>query len=147
MKGNKQADVHSVFSGRLRQLIAAAAACADGFRRSGQRGWTVPDENDAESLFDVPALHQPGFDREPINVNYEQCFQDEENPGTVGDVIGLKLQVDYVAAEERAYRFRHASTVRCLVHAAGRRMGDSVGPVFRYVEETVGDVIRTGGAE
>jgi len=146
-QGTKKAEVHEVFRKRLTELVENAQKASDGFTAKGQRAWFIPSDLEAESVLDVPQLHKPSFDRQPINTNYEQCFQDEENPGTVGDVIALKQQVDYNAAEERAFRLRHASVCRCLTHSHGRRFGEAVGPALTYVEETIADMITAGAAE
>ena len=144
--GTTKASVKSVFSARLRDLIEKARSASEGAKFSGQRRWCIPDTLAAADLFSIEQLHQPAWDRTEINTNYEQCFQSVTDPGTTGDVIGLKLKVDYNAMEERAFRFRHASVCRCIVHAMSRRHAEAEGPTFPFVEETVSDVISAGGA-
>lgn len=146
--GTKKADIYAVFSQRLQALRDYAAAAAAAAQQAGPRQWCIPPgmADSASSLQDIANLHKAGFDRSEINTGYEQCFQTSSNPGTTGDVIGTKLQCDYNAAEERAFRFRHATPVRCLVHAAGRRQGDAGGPVFRHIEETTAAVINSGAS-
>jgi hypothetical protein len=150
-KGTKKADVLPPFSTRLRELRAQAALQAAAFTGSGFRPWNIPEDTTATNLFsDIENLHggqDTGFDRTTINKTYEKCFQDPNDPGTNGDVIGLKLQMDYLAAAERAFRFRHASTPRLLVHALSRRHFQGVGPVFPFCEEAVSNVIRSGALE
>ena len=34
-----------------------------------------------------------------------------------------KIQIDYIASLERAFRTRQASSVRCKIHASARRRG------------------------
>lgn len=142
--GTKKSDIHPVFKKRLDDLVAKAAATSAGFRAAGQRPWNIPNGMTGADLLDIAKLHEPAFNRQTINTNYEQCFQDVNSPGTVADVIALKLQVDYNAAEERAFRFRHASVCRCIVHGIGRRHGESIGPTFPYIEETIADVVAAG---
>lgn len=43
--------------------------------------------------------------------------------GTQGDAMSAKLQSDYLATMERAFRARHASPVRRALQAASRRLG------------------------
>jgi hypothetical protein len=144
-RGTTKAKVHDVFSKRLEELRERGADVSEGLQGSGQRKWYIPTDLKAEDLFDLAKLHEPSFDRTEANTNYVECFQDKAGPGTTADVVSLKRQVDYNAAEERAFRFRHASPCRCLVHAACRRHFHDSGPVFAYVRQVEEDIIRAGG--
>jgi hypothetical protein len=150
-KGSKKADVLPPFNTRLAELKSQALEQAMEFRGDGSRPWNVPADIEAEHLFnDIPTLHggsDTGFDRTEINTKYAECFQDPAAPGTNGDVIGLKLQMDYLAAMERAFRFRHASTSRLLTHAMSRRWFQANGPVFTFIETAVSNVIKAGALE
>lgn len=150
-KGTKKAAVLPPFSTRLAELKAQADKQAEAFKGTGFRPWNIPEDTIATNLFtDIENLHggnNTGFDRTEINKRYVQCFQDASSPGTGGDVIGLKLQMDYLAAAERAFRFRHASTPRLLTHAASRRHFQAKGPVFSFIEEAVSNVIEAGALE
>ena len=64
-----------------------------------------------------------GFDRKQLNQLFASLIEDGNSPGTAGDAVGVKIQIDYVGALERAFRARHASPLRCLAHAAARREG------------------------
>lgn len=148
-KGTQKADVLAPFNTRIAELRAQAEAQAKSFKGEGFRPWNIPDDLEpAQHLInDIRILHggtDKGFDRTTINKKYEECFQDASNPGTGGDVIGLKLQMDWLAAAERAFRFRHASTVRLLTHAMCRRWFQSKGPAIKYVETAVKNVIQAG---
>jgi hypothetical protein len=136
--------VAKVFSERLKQLRANAGGQAAAVRGEKARPWQVPDN--MKDLLDVPNLHKAGFDRQEINDAYQTCMQDTENFGTVGDIIALKQQVDYVATEERAFRLRHATICRCLIHGAARRFGQSVSRTYPNIEQQVSDIIAAGGA-
>lgn len=142
--GNKQGVVHDVFKKRLKNLQGCAQKIYDGFTGSGQRVWDIPEDLSAASLFEIASLHKPSFDRESINTNFKEAIASAENPGTVGDVIGLTLQCDYNAAEERAFRFRHASPVRCFAHSAARQKGRAKGPVLPRIEEDAANSIAAG---
>lgn len=145
MKGSTKAKVHDVFKDRLDDLKAKGKKVAEGFTATGQREWYIPEALEAETLFDIAQLHKPVFDREEINTNYVECFQDPESPGTVADIISLNHQQDYNAAEERAFRFRHASPCRLLAHAMCRRYFHDTGPVFEYLRQVEEDIIAAGG--
>jgi len=148
VQGTKKGDVLPPFTTRLRELKRQAEAQANAFKGDGARVWNIPEDITATHLFaDIRSLHgakDTGYDRTTINNRYELCFQSADDPGTVGDVIGLKLEMDYLAAAERAFRFRHASTPRLLTHAACRRWFQAKGPVFAFIEEAVGNAIQAG---
>lgn len=136
--------VHEVFRKRITDLIDKAANKAEAFTRGEQRKWDIPKDLSASDLFRVASLHTPSFKRDEINTNYLQCFQSAKDMGTVGDVVSLKFQIDYNAAEERAFRFRHASVCRNLCHALSRRRAHGNGPTFVYIEREAADRIRAG---
>lgn len=81
-----------------------------------------------------------------MNANYAECFQDVADMGTTGDVIALKQQIDYIACEERAFRFRHASVCRLMAHAASRQRGHGIGNTFTHIEKQVADCIKAGAS-
>lgn len=143
--GTTKARVHPVFTKRLDDLRANAAAAVQALTGAGVRQWQVPADYTGD-LLDVPKLHKPSFDREEINTNYKEVMQDPANPGTVGDVIGLKSQMDNVATEERAFRIRHSSVVRSFVHAGGRRYGQANGRMFDNIQDQAAKMILAGGA-
>jgi hypothetical protein len=142
-KQSTKARVHEVFKKRLDELAEKSQLAEEGLR-GGQREWYVPSDLGAEDLFDIAKLHDTSFDRGEVNANYSQCFQSATDMGTVGDVISLKTQIDYNAAEERQFRFRHASVCRNLAHAMARRRAQGNGPTFAYVEKQAGDAIKAG---
>jgi len=150
-KGTKKADVLNPFNTRILELRAQALAQAKELKGEGFRKWNIPEDLDATNLFtDLAILHgssDKGFDRTEINKRYEQCFQDPASPGTVGDVIGLKLQMDWLAAAERAFRYRHASVPRLLSHGMCRRWFQAMGPSLAYVETSVRNIIAAGALE
>ena len=150
-KGTKKADVLPPFNTRLKELKQQAEKQAEEFKGTGSRAWNIPEDLTATHLFkDISLLHgdeDTGFDRTKINKKYEECFQNAQDPGTTGDVIGLKLQMDYLAAAERAFRFRHASVPRLLTHAMCRRWFQAKGPTFSFIEQAVSNVIKAGALE
>lgn len=142
--GTQQATIAETFRKRLQQLRASAGKQADALIGSGARPWQVPD--DTGDLLDIEKLHKPGFDRQLLNDAYQKCMQDTAAFGTTGDVIALKQQIDYVATEERAFRLRHATVCRAMVHGGLRRQGQSISRIFSNIEKQVSDIIANGGA-
>lgn len=116
--------IHEVFTSTLDAIVEANRAAYEGAEAGGGRKWFAPPTNEGwdGNPQDIPGL-ATAFDRQEIETNYEEVFQDPSNVGTVGDVISLKTQSDYVACVERAYRSRHATSVRCIAHHLGRRRG------------------------
>lgn len=111
--------VHVTFQQAIQQMRADGLQIAKALRAVGNREW---QNGDNITPFAIPSLGSV-YDRTDINENYADCVSDGASPGTAGDVISLKTQGDILASMERAYRARHASSVRCMAHAAGRRAG------------------------
>lgn len=148
MKGTVKAKTHPVFTKRLDQLKEQAENLAKAFKGEAHRKWQLPNELEDKDLLDVPTLHLPPFDREPINSNYDDVVSSAASPGTSGDLVALKRQMDYNASEERAFRFRNATLVRCLTHGHGRRFGHSKDKgVFPTVRTEIDDIIQAGGKD
>lgn len=122
-RGTKKGKIHDVFTERAEELRNQAEAQTQAFTGSGGRPWQVPESLDERDLHAVPKLHDPAFERTEINANYDEAVQDPNNPGTNGDVMSLKMQADVLAVQERGFRLRHASPIRCLTVAMGRRKG------------------------
>ena len=137
------AEVHAVFRDTAAALQADADALAKATAGAAQRRWQIGPVGG----WDGDPLQVAGmaarFDRGPVGQNYAECLADQRALGSVGSAQALVLQSDYVAAQERAFRVRHATSVRCAAHAAGRRRGhaDDRGViragVIRYVEDLV----------
>lgn len=135
--------VDDTFSGRIEALQTEAKAMSDAARGNGPRQWQTPEE--ISDLLDIPSLHDPAWDREGLNANYEEMLDDAENSGTAGDIIGVRLQLAYNAAEERAFRTRHATPIRLLAHATARRKGHgNTKGTFAAVRKLVEDAIAAG---
>lgn len=157
-RGTVKGEVYPVFEGRQSEFKRDAAnhAASDiGGTGGVQRRWQLPSAPPPDTgpaapfdgdLLDVPKLHEPHFVRDDINTTYQQCLSDADDPGTIGDTIALKLQMDRVAAEERAFRTRHATLVRCFAHGAGRRYGQGSSLMFPSVVTQVSRILAAGGA-
>lgn len=105
---------------------------------SKQRKWQMP----SKWTWDLNLFHISGqksikeaFDRTRLNNLYVRALlkgapiDDKDKAaageGRVSDCQAIKIQVDHLAIQERAFRLRHASSVRCAMHAAVRRRGHS----------------------
>jgi len=147
-RGTTKASVSVTFTKRLRELQKNADAMQDAFQGNGQRSWQIPEEM-STSLLEVEKLHEPAFEREDMNNEYDSATNDPANAGTTGDVIALKLQIDYNAMEERAFRHRHMSLCRAMCLGHGRRRGQGKGILWaagKGVEREITSIIAAGGA-
>lgn len=122
--GKKRGKIDAAFTARINDLESKAGRMAEQFKTySSYRLWHTPAE--IGDPLDVPALHNPVWDRNGINQLYSNDILAGEGDkgGTVGDLIAMKWQADFMATEERAFRTRHASLVRCAALAHGRLHG------------------------
>ena len=101
-----------------------------GLTMIDQRMWMFPPgdpmyDGDPRNLVDMAIV----FDRDDLNDQYIEVIDDTDQVSTIGEAMISKLQIDYIASCERAFRTRHCSSIRAKVHAACRRraMGDSNG--------------------
>lgn len=140
------------FDARIKELRELAQKTAEQFKTgTGFRPWSTPKSMADKDLMFVPGLHEPAWDRDNINRTYSESVLRDPGPngdqsGTVGDLIGMKWQADFMATEERAFRFRHASMARCAALAHGRLKGHGMesGSVFTKLRESVDTFIKAG---
>jgi hypothetical protein len=145
--GRTKGRVHAVFHKRLEDLRLQAKQAHNAIQGKHQRIWQIPSDYSG-NLLDIAKLHTPSFEREPINANYETATASPQSAGTNGDVIALKLQIDYNACEERAFRARHTSLCRAMCLGHGRRIGQGHGNVWDNkdgIEGVVSAYISAGG--
>lgn len=134
--------VYRVFTDWINSLVADNKLLG-----SNHRAWQGLENLETDTR-DVPGLKAP-FEREDINTGYEGVYSNRAAPGTVGEAMAAKVQVDYLASAERAFRLRHCSVLRAELHASSRRAGhgrpDGVlaDGVLRYVT----DLLRSGQAK
>jgi len=132
-----QASVHDAFQNRSDELVKQANDQADAAIKPAKlRPWQVP--NPVETLDDV----SKAFDRTEIGDNYARAVASATSPGTTGDIASLKLQSDWAAALERAFRARHSGIPRLIAMAAARRKGHGnklgpIGSVARYAQTAI----------
>lgn len=142
-----KAEVDSKFKDRITNLEESARKCADFFRNHNTYSkWFVPKE--LHDPLDVPSLHVPAWDRNNINQKYSQDVLGGSGAksGTYGDAQAMKWQADFMAVEERAFRTRHASLVRCAAFMHGRLdgHGQQNDGVFSFLKHNVQVSIECG---
>lgn len=145
-RGKSRAKVHPVFQENAGQLRTDAGNVERATLGTEQRKWQVlPLRAWTGDPLDVPGISGK-FERAEIHENYTQCLSDPENPGTSADTQALTLQNDWVTMQERAFRTRHATSVRAAVHAAGRRAGHAheKGVIQTGLVKYIQDVIKRG---
>lgn len=120
------------FTPQLGAMELTSEAAAMATLLTGQRRWMYPplsgwsgDPSDIQGMNDA-------FNRSNLNNTYVQIVSDPNGAGTIGESMVVKLQVDYIAALERAFRTRHSSSIRAKLQAASRRrgQGDATNGVF-----------------
>lgn len=140
--------IDPTFDKRVTNLEEFARATADSFKQAytTYRKWAVPKE--VKNLLHVPSLHNPAWDRNEINKLYsaEILSGDPEKGGTTADLIAMKVQNDFLAAEERAFRLRHASYTRCVAMMHGRfdGQGATENGLFTFVKKSIEQIIDAG---
>ncbi len=148
-------------SRRMYEAIVPASAV--------QRKWQLPDpglwDKDLFNLTGANGINK-AYDRTCPNRLYRRALLKgpvepdcqgggaSSGEGRVSDCIASKIQIDYVAIQERAFRFRHMTPVRCAIHALTRRRGHSelndidagagVGGIFTGMVKYVNNIILSG---
>ena len=118
-----KAELRDRFVAQLNKSADAANTISKAFLLQGQRRWHIVDKGEWDGdLFDLSGISK-AFSREENEEDVANSIKDGANPGTSGDLIVSVMQGDYLAAQERAFRLRHQTTVRSSMHAAARRMG------------------------
>ena len=142
--GKSQGIVDPQFENRIKDLEQKAKSMAEQFRSfNSYRPWHTP--KDTGDLLDVPALHQPAWERNDINQLYSETILGKDS-GTCGDLIAMKWQADFMATEERAFRTRHASYARCasLMHGRMKGHGTAKTGIFSFLKDAVQSSIDMG---
>ena len=145
-RGMQQAIIHPAFRENAEQLAADADNLSKASLGQAQRQWQVaPLRGWSGDPLDVAGVSVK-FDRKAIHENYTGCLSDPDKAGTVADTQALTLQNDWVAMQERAFRTRHATSVRSAIHAAARRSGHAhpQGVVMAGLVKYIQDVIKRG---
>lgn len=142
------ATITSRYSAQQAVLKAQAQSVYLEATNQSERTWHVPDGNGLAWQGDPQDLAglSHAFDRSEEAATYAASLGTTE--GSVGDAMALKVQHDYLALQERAYRARHMSPIRGVMHAAARRVGhatDSYG-AFDRVTQFAADLLVAGAA-
>jgi len=137
--------IHSVFQKLISAFKEQTTKIAEAQQGPGQRVWQAPDDWVGDP-FNIAETHKPAFDRQEINTNYLELHAKDSEAG-VGDAGSLKIQLDYTAVAERAFRSRHASNIRCLAHTSARLTGHgSDAGVFAHTQNYAQDLGKAAGA-
>jgi len=137
------AQLHDVFVDLLDGLQTGSAQMHLADTGQAQRAWMTPAGWDGDP-FAIATVHLPAFDREPINQNYQEVHSGED--GRIGAAASLKIQLDYVAVMERAFRSRHAGPIRGQMHAAARHAGQGhVKGIFPRTRDYAQDLLKSAG--
>jgi len=127
-------DMDQMFLAQGSTLIVYGSVVGESILLDSLRKWMIPANYVGQNpvgILDQASLGPP-FSRAVLNALYPLVFVFE---GSAGDEMACRAQADYLSSQERAFRLRHATTVRCIIHSAGRRMGHGsvVGPLGRVV--------------
>jgi hypothetical protein len=131
--------IHTVFANNVANQQAVSDKVHKGNTDLSQRIWRIPPSWAGDPL-DIPLFSVP-FTRLTINEDYMLTFQSED--GREADAMAAKLQGDHVSSQERAFRYRHAGHIRCVMHGANRRRGHAMAGsgIHARIVEHVQDVI------
>lgn len=146
MTATPKGKIDEKFADRIDDLRKKAQSQSEHFQsHDAPREWHTPDAMKTRDLLDVPNLHEPTWNRDSLNQLYCDTIVAVENGGVVGDLIGVKRQINFLAVEERAWRLRHASKSRCLAVSHGRLdgHGDRRG-VFNMMQNDIENRMKFG---
>jgi len=105
------------------------------------RRWFVPDAFQGD-LLNPKDLVDAGFERKDLNADYAKFMSSAETIGKTGEFIATKQQIDYISAAERAFRYRHSSPVRAIVHSSVRRAGTKSSSVIDSIEKSIAGLLK-----
>ncbi len=113
------------FTNHIATMESTSLAAYKATLLIGQRQWMYPPVSGwSGHPYDIVGLNT-AFDRSHLNSVYVQIMMDQQGAGNIGESMAVKLQVDYIAALERAFRTRYCSSIRAKLHAASRKQGQS----------------------
>lgn len=140
--GGPKAEVDPMFEDRINELEKKAKNFSEHFRNHTKyREWHTPKA--VKDPLDVPSLHNPTWERNNLNITYSEDIVGKpgDQAGSFGDAMATKWQIDFMAVEERAFRTRHASMIRCASLAHGRL--DGHGKIKKGVFSFLKDGVQT----
>lgn len=136
------ARIDSNFSNQMTELKKTNKDIYNGTMGNDIRTWQMPNPTSKEGswdydLFNITGIKLP-FSRKDPNKLYIRALlkgapvgvdaQEAKIPigeGRIADCMVEQIQIEYLSSLERAFRMRHASSIRCAFHSAARRKGHS----------------------
>ena len=119
----KKTDLRSNWKNQHQRMVQYAQRDWTSLKLAGQPMWYQPDAHGwNKDLFDLKGMSK-AFDRQEHFDDFESVVKDTNSPGTSGDFMAIALQGDWLATLERAFRERHKTWPRMMVHANARRFG------------------------
>lgn len=148
---SSKAKVTDVFKKRINELRDMAATQSRQWRYwEVYRKWHTPDDLKEANLYDTPGMHSPTWNRNEINEIYSNqvCAGPGKEGGCNSGYVAMKLQCDFLAVEERAWRLRHVNLVRAQAAAHGRLKGHGTPAlsVFDVLLSAVEKWVQSGAA-
>jgi hypothetical protein len=140
-KGTTKGKIDDKFSARVEELEKAAVKMAEQFRKAsnGVRPWHTPKDT-ANLLRTLKRCTCRRGTVTEINKIYsgEVLNGTGKDSGTLADLVAMKIQNDFMACEERAFRVRHATPVRCAAVMHGRFAGTKpAASIFTKLKRTL----------
>lgn len=141
------------FSTQLNELQDTNNGVADEALDGTQRPWMLPILNDWDGspfTLDGDTGIGSAFNRDDANADYQTAVQTGTTDGGARTVDRMmaKVQVDYLAAAERAFRARHSTIVRSNLHAVARQQGQgSENGIFQTIQAYINSEYQQGHEE
>lgn len=120
----QKSQLRPVWNDQLQRLIAYANADWQAMQLAAIGMWYQPKIEGQWSgdLFDLQGMSQP-FSRDEHEQDFASVMTDPSQAGCAGDLMAIQLQGDMLGSLERAFRERHKTWPRMMVHANARRYG------------------------
>lgn len=140
--GTTKAKIHAVLNDQVQALMEQNSRVLPGLWQAGERLWMTGSANGWNGNVSSQEQITRAFSRTEIGNNYEEVVTDPKKPGTVADVIGLRLQNDMVGSMERATLCQEMRPPRACILAAARRRGHShprgvIGNMVDYITSVI----------
>lgn len=133
------------FVTNVETLRVHSGVIASALTNSVLREWYLGGPGWSGDPLDIEGIRL-AFARDGAGLIYGVSLASPDGSG--GDAASAKLQSDYLACLERAFRLRHATPVRCAMHAAARRLGHGTAGVgvFGRIAAYAQDLIVSGAS-
>jgi hypothetical protein len=136
------ARIFSRYNDQNNNLIETADNASEANRLNTQREWRTPVAW-VDPPWKIQELGDPTFTRIEMDSLYPKYYFEPE--GKMADCMVTKIQSDHLASQERAWRLRHATSIRCNMHSSVRRkgQGDGAGSFGRITNHLL-DILAAG---